>query len=419
MKYLISKKDKTLKGRVKLTASKSESNRVLIIQALCQEPFQINNLAEAEDTKTLLKLLSSSKDILDVGPAGTTMRFLTAYLANKENSEKIITGSERMLERPIAILTDSLNKLGAEISYLKKEGFPPLKIKGKKLTGNEISIDGSISSQYITALLLIAPTLPNGLNLQLTGKITSRPYINMTLKMLEYFGVNALWENNIIEIKPQSYHAKEYTIEGDWSSASYWYTVAAFSDEVDFTLTGLNENSLQGDSVIATIMEEFGIKTNYLNNKIHLSKTNKTCNSFSFDFSDCPDIAQTVAVICSGLNIPAKLMGLESLKIKETDRVQALINELSKMGANISESENDTLVIQSGHSLKSGVHIETYKDHRMAMAFAPLSMITENIIITDPAVVSKSYPAFWDDLSSFGFDISQLFTTDITDKGQD
>jgi 3-phosphoshikimate 1-carboxyvinyltransferase len=265
-------KNKKPGGTINLTASKSESNRALIIRALADNFFKIRNLAKADDTQILEKLLNSSDEILDVGPAGTTMRFLTAYLASRENTEKIITGSERMLERPIGILVDALNSLGADISYLKKKGYPPLKIKGKKLSGSELTIDGSVSSQYITALILIAPTLVNGLKLHLQGKIASEPYIRMTLKMLQFFGVSSEWQDNTIIIPPQQYIGREYTIEGDWSSASYHYIIAALSGiGTDLTINGLRKDSLQGDSAIAAIMENIGVATTYTTNGIHMS----------------------------------------------------------------------------------------------------------------------------------------------------
>ncbi len=411
MQYRVSfkGKDKNLKGTIKLTASKSESNRALIIRALSGSNFNINNLAKADDTKTLEKLLNSPEHILDVGPAGTTMRFLTAYFAALENSDKIITGSHRMLERPIGILAEALINLGAEINYLENKGYPPLHIKGKKLSGWEITIDGSVSSQYITALVLISPQLLNGLKLHLQGKVASKPYIMMTLKMLEYFGIKSEWSGNTISIPPQPYIGREYTIEGDWSSASYFYCIAAFAGrEVDLTIKGLKNESLQGDSAIAWIMADFGIRTEYGDNEIHLAKDGNITKEFHYDFSNCPDIAQTVAVTCAGLEVNAALSGLESLKIKETDRVQALINEIKKSGTNIQEINHNTLEIFHGNPVKEPIKIQTYKDHRMAMAFAPLAMLRESIIIDEPEVVSKSYPDFWDDLASLGFEIVEL-----------
>jgi 3-phosphoshikimate 1-carboxyvinyltransferase len=398
-----------LTGTVNLTASKSESNRALIIRALCPESFMINNLAKADDTAVLEKLLNSGEEILDVGPAGTTMRFLTAYLASRENSEKIITGSHRMLERPIGILVDALISLGADITYPEKTGYPPLKINGKKLSGREINISGSVSSQYITALLLIAPQLPSGLKLHLTGKVASRPYIRMTLKMLEFFGVKSQWQGNTITIPHQQYVTRDYTVEGDWSSASYLYSIASLAgSEVDLTIKGLKKDSLQGDSAIAAIMPELGVKTSFGDNEIHLAKTRAIAPELIYNFSDCPDIAQTVAAACAGLGIRASLSGLESLKIKETDRVRALVNELSKLETEIAEVEANTLEIKKNRKIPGGTLINTYKDHRMAMSFAPLAMVTENIFIDDPQVVSKSYPDFWHDLANLGFNLEEV-----------
>lgn len=408
MNILIKKKDKILKGRVNLTASKSESNRLLIIQALSNERIHIENLSSADDTQILKNLLSSKNQILDVGPAGTTMRFLTAYYATRQNEEKIITGSSRMKERTIKELVDSLIYLGAEITYLEKEGFPPVKIIGKELKGNEVSIDGSISSQFITALLLIAPVLPDGLKINIHGKVASKPYIEMTMKIIKYFGVDCKWEENTIIVPPSEYSEKNYRIEGDWSSASYWYEAASFSDDVELELKGLNKNSLQGDSVIADIMIEFGIRTEFLQDGILLTKSGKTCKYFNYNFSDCPDIAQTMAVVCSGLNIESKFEGLDSLRIKETDRIDSLIKELRKFGSDISEIKTNIIKINPVNNLSAGKIVETYKDHRMAMAFAPLSVIIPEIIIQNKDVVSKSYPEFWDDLEKSGFEISNL-----------
>ncbi len=402
MSYTIKKTNKSINGTMNLTASKSESNRVLIIQALCEQHFKINNLANADDTKILLELLSSNQYNLDVGAAGTTMRFLTAYLATKKDSEHIITGSKRMQERPIGILIDALNQLGAEITYTKNIGFPPIKIVGKKLTGDEISIDGSISSQYITALLLIAPTLEKGLKITIQGILTSKPYVEMTLKIMNYFNIKTNFENNLITIESQKYKAKNYTIEGDWSSASYLYQIVAFYDNAELFINGLNQDSLQGDSKIRNIMSELGVKTEFKDQGIKLTKTKIKTDHLIYDFSDCPDIAQTIAVTCVGLGIKATLSGLKTLKIKETDRVKALINEISKLGINISESQDNTLLIQAGKINKDIILIETYKDHRMAMAFAPLAMLNNNINIQEPEVVAKSYPDFWQDLAVLG-----------------
>ncbi len=414
MTYRITKNDKVIKGIIHLTTSKSESNRVLIIQALCKDSFTINNLAKAKDTQTLQHLIELAKSnqntVLDVGPAGTTMRFLAAYLAISEG-EYLLTGSQRMKERPMGILVDALKVLGADIEYAEQNGFPPLRILGTKLSGNTVGINGSVSSQYITALLLIAPCLPNGLTLTLEEEVASRPYIEMTLKIMNYFGVESNWLGDTISIQKQAYIARDYTIEADWSAASYWFEIAALAYDVDLTVTGLNRKSLQGDSSIANIMNAFGVNVQYTNEGIILTKepNQKMSNAFSYDFSNCPDIAQTVAVTAAALNIKAELSGLASLKIKETDRIRALINELKKTGTTaIEEIENVLFVHPSNHLNQQPQLISTYKDHRMAMAFAPLALALDYIDIEHPSVVEKSYPAFWEDLKSVGFKISEI-----------
>lgn len=400
---LVEKSNDKINGTIELNSSKSESNRVLIIRALTNEDFKINNLSNSDDTKTLIEILNSHSEILDVGPAGTTLRFLISYLAVKNNSVKTLTGSKRMLERPVKDLVTALKDLDAHIEYLEKSGYPPLKISGKALTKNEVNISGTTSSQYITSLMLIAPTLSNGLKINIIGKIASKPYINMTLKLLNYFGVSAHWESSSIIVPYQNYQAKDYTIEGDWSAASYLYELLAFAKSGEITIDGLKKDSLQGDSVIALIMQNFGINTEYFKNSIKITKNNLITDYFEYDFSDCPDIAQTIAVVCAGLNIRAKLSGLESLKIKETDRVKALITELSKLGADISETENNVIAIKPVDSgLHKNILINTYKDHRMAMAFTPLALICNSIQIEEPEVVKKSYPDFWNDLSKLG-----------------
>lgn len=412
--YRIRKKEKSLKGIIHLTTSKSESNRVLIIQALCNENFVINKLAKAKDTETLNALLAVSKGhekaLLDVGPAGTTMRFLTAFLSIS-NGNFELTGSKRMQERPMGILVDALKALGADISYVAHEGFPPLRIKGKQVEGGILSINGSVSSQYITALLLIAPCLPKGLQLTLEGEIASRPYIEMTLKIMQFFNVKSVWEGATISIAPQQYVAKDYTIEADWSAASYWFEMAAMADEVDLTLTGLLQNSLQGDAAIASIMKYFGVETQFIDEGLILTKKRGTLYSdkFFYDFSDCPDIAQTVAVTAAALHVDATLSGLASLKIKETDRIAALSAELIKVGKVAKEEVLNSLKVQpSGAHPEQPQLITTYDDHRMAMAFAPLAFVLNYVDIEEPQVVEKSYPAFWDDLRSVGFEIEIL-----------
>jgi len=402
MDYKISKQNKILKGKINLSGSKSESNRVLIIQALAKEKFHIENISNSEDTKLLQAFLNFDANFFDVKNAGTVMRFLTSFFALKTNQEIILTGSERMKERPIGFLVNELKNIGANIEYLEKENFPPIKIKPSKLTGGKIFIDGSISSQYITSLLLISPLLDKGLTINITNKLISKPYVEMTLKMMEHFGIKYQFENNKIIINRQNYISKNYIVESDWSSASYWYLMSALSDDVDLEITGLKQNSLQGDFIISDIMSNFGVKTKFLENKIHLSKSNYICKNFSYDFSNYPDIAQTIAVLCSALGINAKLTGLDSLRIKETDRINALIFELKKLGVDIKEKEN-SIFINSAITKKNNDLIRTYKDHRMAMSFSPLAIIWDTILIEDVNIVEKSYPNFWNDLKSVGF----------------
>lgn len=402
--------DKNISGKIDLTASKSESNRALIIQALCEEDFEIKNLAEAKDTKTLSNLLdkiesNNSPDTLtlDVGPAGTTFRFLTAFLAVK-NGNYVLTGSERMLERPCGILVDALQSLGADIKYLGKEGYPPLQISGKELDKNEVNIKGNVSSQFISALMLIAPHLKNGLNINFTSELVSKPYLTMTSSMMQYFGANINWLEKGISIASENYKAKNFTVEADWSAASYWYEIACLSTKANIELTGLKEESLQADSACVEIFEKLGVKTKFNKTGIVLSKEENKTSFFKYDFEECPDIAQTLAVTLAAKNIESKLYGLQTLKIKETDRIIALKNELKKLDCSSNDTE-DTLYINTDFKDELIGQIATYHDHRMAMAFAPLALVCSSILIEDENVVDKSYPRFWDDLKQIGFTI--------------
>jgi 3-phosphoshikimate 1-carboxyvinyltransferase len=348
--------------------------------------------------------------LIDVHHAGTAMRFLTAFFAIQEEKEVVLTGSSRMKERPIKILVEALQQLGAEINYEEKEGFPPIKIKGKKLTQNKVSLPANVSSQYISALLLIAPKLENGLELTLEGEITSIPYIKMTLALLNEIGVETSFIENIITVKPQfTIHNSQFTIESDWSSASYFYSIVALSEiGTEITLSSYKQNSLQGDSILPEIYKDFGVETIFNNdNSITISKSKiKNQKSLILNLQSSPDIAQTIAVTCFGLGIECHLTGLHTLKIKETDRLEALKTELSKLGANISVT-NDSLTLESSSKILEKITIKTYQDHRMAMAFAPLAIKT-SLIIEDAEVVSKSYPTFWKDLKSIGFKISEI-----------
>ncbi|MDX2190124.1 MAG: 3-phosphoshikimate 1-carboxyvinyltransferase [Bacteroidota bacterium] len=397
--------------KVNLVASKSECNRALIINALTNNKSTLHNISTARDSVTMQKLLKSNENVLDVIDAGTTMRFLTAYSCLQEG-EKTLTGTERMCERPIGILVDALRSIGADIQYLGKEGYPPIKVKGPiQQTTNQVTIRGDVSSQFISALLMIAPNLPKGLELHLTGEIGSKPYINMTLHMMKDFGIRIedKWDR-IIKIEPKKYTPTEFYIESDWSGASYWFSMALLSSEAKVELNGLKEKSLQGDAVIANILNQLGLKTTYKSHSVELSPVEgfKLPKSIEVDFTECPDIAQTIAVICAALKVNLTLTGVESLKVKETDRILALKNELAKFNVTLKEHEKNTSYLIESQNFKfpaSTPVINTYLDHRMAMAFAPLALLGE-IIIEDKDVVVKSYPSFWDDLEKAGFVIN-------------
>ncbi len=409
MHLSLSKKNKIIQGEITLPGSKSIANRALMIRALCEEHFEIENLSSAKDTQTFIKLLESDELILDAGPAGTTFRFMTAYLALQEGT-KILTGSERMKQRPIGVLVNALNELGANIEYLEKDGYPPLKIHSPKNIGhkNDIKIAADISSQYISALLMIAPTLSKGLHIYFEGEPVSLPYIRMTLKMMAYFGINYEEKENSIKILPGKYQAKKFKVEADWSAASYYYALAVISDSSNITIHGLFEESLQGDSIMAEISKSFGIKTTYLNHSIVIQKNkNSDIDLFFYDFTACPDIAQTVAVICAASGIPSQLTGLKTLRIKETDRIDAIKNELNKINVKVTPKRiknKEGMEIQGKATLESPC-FSTYEDHRMAMAMAPLSLLG-HIKIEEPDVVKKSYPEFWDDFKKLGFEIN-------------
>ena len=391
---------------IQVTGSKSESNRLLLLQALYPQ-INIDNLSNSDDSELMQKALESDESIIDIHHAGTAMRFLTAYLSIQEGKEVIITGSSRMKERPIKILVDALLVLGADISYLENEGFPPLRIVGKKLKKSKVTLEANVSSQYISALLLIASKLDNGLELTLNGKITSVPYIKMTLSLLNEIGVETSFVENVIAVKLNTSNLKPQTlvVESDWSSASYFYSIIALSDiETEITISSYKKQSLQGDSVLAKIYESFGVVTHYDSQNIRLVKTEETKTSnLKFHLSDAPDIAQTIAVTAFGLGVECYMTGLHTLKIKETDRLVALKTELEKLGAEVLITE-DTLLIKASNKIKEGISIATYKDHRMAMAFAPLGLKT-GLTIKNADVVSKSYPRFWEDLKAIGFNL--------------
>lgn len=398
-----------LHGEVPLTGSKSESNRALIIQALSQGKVQIRNLSEAADTVMLKSALGHRENAqgvqkIDIGPAGTAMRFLTAYLS-LQPGKFLLTGSARMQERPIGLLVDALQELGANIRYAANPGYPPLHIEGPfTQTTRRVNIPGNISSQYLSALLLIASSLPQGLELHIEGTLTSRPYLSMTLKMLEEAGIRHSWEGNCVRIAYQEFQAGTLTIEPDWSAASYWYSMAALCQKADLFLPALKSDSLQGDQAIEHIMESFGIRSVYENRGLRIIKDAPASDApLDLDFTTCPDLAQTVIVCCAALKRPARFTGLHTLRIKETDRIAALQNELSKFGVRLHESQPEVFEVDSRNWFKPDLlEINTYEDHRMAMAFAPLALIFDRVSIEDPEVVGKSYPAFWEHLKSFG-----------------
>ena len=385
-----------------ITGSKSESNRLLILQQFFTN-LQIENVSNSHDTQVLKEILTNKKPIANVGHAGTAMRFLTAYFSSINGIDVTLTGSSRMQNRPIKILVDALRSIGADITYAKREGFPPLRIKGKNLHKNTISINGNVSSQYISALLLIAPSLKEGLTIELIGKVTSKPYLEMTLGLLEQVGVETSWKNNIIQVCPQNQVCdKIIVVESDWSSASYYYSALALKTG-KIKISFLKENSLQGDKELAVLYNNFGIQTTFVENSIILEKTPnfKQKKHISLDLVNTPDIAQTIAVTCFGLDVSCDLTGLHTLKIKETDRLEALKNELQKFGAKVRITD-DSLQLRSEKLIptKQPISIETYEDHRMAMAFAPLSLKTP-VFIKNAEVVNKSYPDFWTDFKFF------------------
>jgi 3-phosphoshikimate 1-carboxyvinyltransferase len=403
-----------LKSEIAITGSKSETNRLLLLQALFPN-ITLENTSNSDDSEVMLKALTpnsqlptSNFQLIDIHHAGTAMRFLTAYFAVSEGCEVVLTGSPRMQERPIQLLVETLQQLGAKISYEKEAGYPPIRIKGQKTTKNEVSIPANVSSQYISALLLVAPKLQNGIEITLVGEITSVPYIKMTLALLNDLDIKTSFEGNVIKVQPkQEVTSKVMTVESDWSSASYFYSIIALSEiGTQITLSSYKQNSLQGDSSLAEIYKDFGVTTTFNSNKsIKISKINThNLQLITQNLNNCPDIAQTIAVTCLGLGIGCYLTGLHTLKIKETDRLEALRIELTKLGANITVT-NDSLTLEPSNQINHDITIATYNDHRMAMAFAPLALKVP-ILIENAEVVSKSYPDFWKDLESLGFKIS-------------
>lgn len=407
MRYRLSAPS-AIKATIQLPASKSISNRALIINALAEGNCTPDNLSDCDDTRVMIKALTDGEDTIDIMAAGTAMRFLTAYLSVTPG-ERTITGTARMQQRPIQILVNALRELGAEIDYVNNEGFPPLRIKGVELKGNEITLKGNVSSQYISALLMIGPALKNGLVLHLTGEIISRPYINLTLQLMQDFGAKAAWTSpDSISVTPQPYTSIPFTVESDWSAASYWYQIVALSPRAEVELLGLFRNSYQGDSRGAEVFSRLGITTEFTPKGVKLKKTGKAPERLEEDFVDIPDLAQTFVVTCVLMNIPFRFTGLQSLKIKETDRIAALRNELRKLGYVI-EEENDSILTWNGERCEpvETPVIATYEDHRMAMAFAPAIFRCPNMQIAEPQVVTKSYPGYWEDLKQAGFQVTE------------
>ena len=401
-----------INAQIMLPASKSISNRALIINALANGTHPLENLSDCDDTQVMLRALQAQPgETIDIMAAGTAMRFLTAYLSVTPG-DRIITGTQRMKQRPIGILVDALRELGANIEYVEKEGFPPLRIQGTTLTKSHISLPGNISSQYISALLMIAPTLKNGLQVTLTGDIISRPYIDLTLELMKDFGAQASWLNDHeLKVEPQPYRSTPYYIEGDWSAASYWHEIVALSKDATITLPSLFRKSYQGDSKMADQFAQLGARTSYKENGITILKPKMVDISqaihVNLDFTNQPDLAQTFVVTCALQNITFRFTGLQTLKIKETDRIAALICEMKKLGYVLHEAEDSILYWDGERCERSGEAIDTYEDHRMAMAFAPACLVMDNICINNPQVVSKSYPRYWDDLKAAGFIIEE------------
>ncbi len=406
-----------LKSDISITGSKSETNRLLLLQALFPN-ITLSNTSNSDDSEVMMKALvpttqnpEPNTQIIDIHHAGTAMRFLTAYFAVAEDREVILTGSQRMTERPIKVLVEALQQLGAQISYENQEGYPPIRIKGQKITNNKVTIPANVSSQYISALLLIAPKLQSGIEITLVGEITSVPYIKMTLALLNDLNIQTSFEGNVIKVYPkQEVETKVMTVESDWSSASYFFSIVALSEiGTQITLSSYKQNSLQGDSSLVEIYKTLGVETVFENNNIVLQKVAPEATglqSLICNLNSSPDIAQTIVVTCLGLGIGCHLTGLHTLKIKETDRLEALRIELTKLGATISVT-NDSLTLVASKDINHNIKIATYNDHRMAMAFAPLALKVP-IIIENAEVVSKSYPDFWEDLKKIGFNIENI-----------
>ena len=406
MNDLITAPEGTWRTTVKLPSSKSISNRALILNALSSSPYAVDNLSDCDDTNLMVNALQAEGGDFNVGAAGTTMRFLTAFLANRPG-EWTITGTERMKNRPIKVLVEALNALGAHISYMEKTGFPPLRISGSALPGGEIALPGNVSSQYISAILMVAPLMEKGVTLHLEGEIVSRPYIHITLQLMKQFGVSATWEDHTIGVWPQTYTPIRFLVESDWSAASYWYEMMALSPKAEIELLGLFKESLQGDAAGAKLFERLGVETRFTDRGVRLRHTGIRCKELTYDFVNEPDLEQTFVVTCALLGVPFRFTGLQSLKIKETDRIAALQTELRKLGYVLRDAQ-DSILSWDGERCEPEAHpiIATYEDHRMALSFAPAALVRpEGIAIAHPEVVSKSYPHYWSDLRAAGFTV--------------
>lgn len=389
---------------VALTPSKSISNRALILRALCNDHFEIENLSASTDTKVLLSALETLSPELNVNDAGTAFRFLVSYLSIRSGTF-VLTGSDRMKQRPVGPLVEALKSLGAHIDYSESSGFPPLRINGKKLIGGSVSIDSAVSSQFISSLLMITPMLEKGLTIKLKGKQTSGSYIDLTIGMMKFFGADVQKKGDQITVLSKSYQPKNFIVENDWSSASYWYSLCALNPGSEFVLQGLHENSLQGDSIIASIMTSFGVTTKYTAENIIISseykKLSELISEFEFDFSSYPDLVMTMAVLCAAKGVNGKFSGVGSLRIKESDRLEVLRSQLAKCGVDV-VIDGDKMEINSQSLFKQPGIIETHNDHRIAMAFAPLATVLESVSFDRIDVVSKSYPEFWEQLVASG-----------------
>ena len=403
--YQISKEFRDIEGSICISGSKSESNRLLLLRAYTSY-FKILNLSDSDDTKLMISAIESDKEKINVGHAGTAMRFLTAYFSSITKKSKVLTGSDRMRQRPISILVDALKDMGCDIEYLEKRGFPPLKINGKNIQSNSVSLSADVSSQYISSLMMLGVSLENGLEIILSSKITSLPYILMTKKIIERIGgVVKIQDAKIFIEQFKEKVIPEQFVESDWSSASYFFSLAALSESVKLTLSKFSKDSLQGDSKLIDIYKKFGVRTIFEDENIILRKNNKSLpKSIHLNLIDNPDIAQTILITCLGLGIDCTLIGLHTLKIKETDRLVALKNEIEKFEVDKIEITGDSITLENNSDLKHDVTIDTYNDHRMAMSFAPLSLLVP-INIKNPEVVTKSYFNFWNDLESLGFKI--------------